>query len=105
MLYMVFDKKANINLVKVGKAKKVETRKSGYLTHNPLAEIRWESQGMAEEESRARSQIMNRGGKRAVKRSEWLVVDDELYNELYERGFNALKGFSGKKPRRFKKGG
>lgn len=101
MLYMIFDKKANVNLVKVGKAKKVKTRESGYFTHNPLAEIRWESQGMAKEELSARTQIMSRGGKRAMKRSEWLIVDNELYNELYELGFNALKGFSGKKPRKY----
>lgn len=101
MLYMIFDKKANVNLVKVGKAKNITERESGYFTHNPLAEIKWKSQGMAKEELSARSQIMSRGGKRAMKRSEWLVVDDELYNELYERGFSALKGFSKKNPRRY----
>ena len=101
MLYMIFDKKANVNLVKVGKAKNIAERESGYFTHNPLAEIRWKSRGMGEEELRARSQMMSRGSKRAMKRSEWLIVDDELYSELYEKGFSALKGFSKKNPRRY----
>lgn len=101
MLYMVFDKKQNVNLVKVGKAKNLGERESGYFTHNPLAEMRWKSQGTEAEERYARSQIMALGGTRAIKRSEWLIVNDELYNLLYEKGFSALKGFSGKNPRRY----
>lgn len=101
MLYMVFDKKADVNLVKVGKAKNLGERESGYITHNPLAEMRWKSQGTSSEETYARSQIMAMGGTRAMKRSEWLIVDEELYNLLYEKGFSALKGFSKKNPRRY----
>lgn len=101
MLYMIFDKKVGVNLVKVGRAKNLGDRESGYFTHNPLAEMRWKSQGTESEESYARSQIMAMGGQRAMKRSEWLIVDDELYNLLYEKGFRALKGFSSKNPRRY----
>ena len=101
MLYMIFDEKADKKLVKVGRARNINERLSGYFTHNPLAEVRWKSQGTASEEAYARSQIMNLGGVRAVPRSEWLVVSNELYNELYEKGFAMLKGFSRKNPRRF----
>jgi len=101
MLYMIFDKKANVNLVKVGRARNLGERESGYFTHNPLAELRWKSQGTDTEERYARSQIMEMGGTRAMKRSEWLIVDDKLYNLLYEKGFSALKGFSRKNPRRY----
>ena len=101
MLYMIFDKKENMNLVKVGKARNLGERAAGYTTHNPTAEMRWKSQGTGAEEQSARKQIMDMGGERVIKRSEWLVVDNALYNLLYEQGFSALKGFSRKNPRRY----
>ena len=100
MLYMIFDTKMDKKLVKVGQAKNIGDRMSGYTTHNPLAEMRWKSRGTSTEEVKARMQIMNMGGKRAIARSEWLIVPDEVYYELYEKGFAMLKGFSGKNPRK-----
>ena len=100
MLYMVFDEKANVKLVKVGRAKNISERVGGYITHNPLAEMRWKSQGTASEEMYARSQLFNLGAKRVQPRSEWLIVSEELYQELYNKGFAMLKGFAKKNPRK-----
>ena len=104
MLYMIFDKKSDTNLVKVGRAKSIEERAKSYATHNPLAELRWICQGTSGEEMRARKQILECGGQRVkkIRSNEWIEVPIEIYNHLYEKGFSALKGFASKNPRKYK---
>ena len=85
MLYLMLDINNGQKLAKVGVTRQsVNQRRGQYKTHNPLAIMRSSCAGTEGQESRCHSILFSKG--RRIKGTEWAVVSDEVFAQLYEKG-------------------
>ena len=84
MLYLMMDKNRNYNLVKVGRSSDLNSRRSSYRSSNPFAIMRSTCAGTNNAELTAHG-LLSQVGTR-VPRTEWFIVSDDIFEELYEKG-------------------
>lgn len=85
MLYLMLDQTPTQKLAKVGFSNKtVVNRRKNYKTHNPLAIMRSSCAGGKSTEKKCHELLFSLGDR--IVGTEWAVVPNELFNELYEKG-------------------
>lgn len=88
MLYLMMDKKSDCCLVKVGYSdgiRNIKTRRKSYYSYNPFAIMRSSCAGSTAMEKECRQLLTEWGGERIIG-TEWFVVSEQLFNELYNQG-------------------
>lgn len=88
MLYLMMDRTPNTYIVKVGMSKNPSQRRRDYKSLNPLAIMRCECAGMRTEENYCHSALAKIGNR--IKGTEWYIVSEEIFTNLYENGILAL---------------
>ena len=85
MLYLMLDMHNGTKLAKVGVTRRaLRQRRSQYKTHNPLAIMRSSCAGTEGQEGRCQTVLFSKGTR--IRGTEWAIVSDELFSELYEKG-------------------
>ena len=84
MLYLMMDKNRSYNLVKVGRSSDLNSRRNSYRSSNPFAIMRSTCAGTSNAELTAHG-LLSKVGTR-VPRTEWFIVSDDIFEELYEKG-------------------
>lgn len=87
MLYLMLDDKGDRYLAKVGYSDRsnISNRRQTYYSHNPLAIMRSKCAGGRDEEITAR-QKLEKAALARIKGTEWFVITEQLYDELYDKG-------------------
>ena len=88
MLYLMLDRRDNICVAKVGLSRDVQNRRRQYRTHNPFAIMRSECAGTENQEKYCH-EVLSKWGK-SIDGTEWYVVDEAIFNYLYEKGMGAF---------------
>ena len=88
MVYLMMDKTARGNLVKVGESRDLTSRRRNYKSHNPYAIMRSSCAGTETQERKAHSILANSG--KRVRGTEWFEVSDGVFQTLYEKGMAAF---------------
>lgn len=88
MLYLMMDRLANSQLVKVGFSngtKNLATRRKNYYSHNPKAIMRSTCAGGQDLENACHHALSELGANR-ISGTEWFEVSADLFNTLYVEG-------------------
>lgn len=88
MVYLMMDKTARGNLVKVGESRNLTSRRRNYKSHNPYAIMRSSCAGTEGREKQAHSILANFG--KRIRGTEWFEVSDEVFQMLYKKGMGAF---------------
>ena len=83
----MLDDKGDRYLAKVGYSDRsnISNRRQAYYSYNPFAIMRSKCAGGRDEETTAR-QKLEKAALARVKGTEWFIVTEKLYDELYEKG-------------------
>jgi hypothetical protein len=93
MLYLMMNKSDKELLVKVGfsdRPAKLRQRRLAYRSYNPRAIMRSSCAGNTAEEHNCHCTLSAAGGSRILG-TEWFVVSQELFDELYNKGMGYFK--------------
>lgn len=93
MLYMMMNKCNGKHLVKIGfsdRQNHLRTRRKAYYSYNPTAIMRSSCAGNTEMEKACRVLLTEWGGTR-IQGTEWFVIPEQLFNELYVKGMAAFR--------------
>ena len=81
----MLDQTPTQKLAKVGFSnRKVDNRRKSYKSHNPLAIMRSSCAGSKGTEKKCHKLLFFLGDR--IVGTEWAVIPNELFNELYEKG-------------------
>jgi hypothetical protein len=93
MLYLMMDKTDKEYLVKVGfsdRQNNLNNRRKAYYSYNPRAIMRSSCAGNTAMEQECRIDLIKWGGTR-IKGTEWFIISEELFWELYKKGMKAFR--------------
>lgn len=91
MLYLMMDKNAKMNLVKVGFSdgqSNLKTRRKAYFSYNPLAIMRSSCAGSRTMEKTCHGKLAEWGC--SLSGTEWFIVPNELFDKLYKSGLSVF---------------
>lgn len=93
MLYLMMDKGAGYNLVKIGYSdglRKLHQRRGAYFSYNPRAIMRSSCAGSRQQELESRAKLVEMEARR-IPSTEWFEVSDEVFQLLYEKGMEVFR--------------